>query len=234
MPQQIIALGGGGFSDMPEDLALNRYLIGQTGKSTPRVCFLGQAGGEALDYLTGFYFGYGRLGCRTTHVSLFGCPVVDLAQVLLEQDLIYVGGGNTKSMLALWRVWGVDDILRRALAQGTVLAGVSAGANCWFEQGITDSVVAELSVLPCLGFLSGSFCPHYDGEATRRPAFHRFLVQDEIAPGLAAENWVGIHFVDGVLAEAVAGHHGARAYRLWRDGAAVVEEPLATVDLSVA
>jgi peptidase E len=232
MTQQIIALGGGGFTDSSEDLGLNRYLVTQTGKATPRVCFLGQAGGEALDYLARFYYGYGRLGCRTTHVSLFGCPVVDLEQVLLEQDLIFVGGGNTKSMLVLWRAWGVDDVLRRALEQGTVLAGVSAGANCWFEQGITDSVVAELSVLPCLGFLPGSFCPHYDGEATRRPAFQRFLADGEIVPGLAAEDWVGVHFVDGVLHQAVTGRPGARAYRLWRDGAEVVEEPLVTLDVA--
>ena len=138
---------------------MNRYLIGQTGKSTPRVCFLGQAGGEALDYLARFYYGYGRLGCRTTHVSLFDCPVVDLAGVLLEQDLIYAGGGNTKSMLVLWRAWGVDEIMRQALGRGTVLAGVSACANCWFEQGITDSVVAELSVLPCLGSSGRQFLP---------------------------------------------------------------------------
>ena len=143
-----------------------------------------------------------------------------------------MGGGNTKSMLALWRAWGVDEILRQALGQGTVLAGVSAGANCWFEQGITDSVVAELSVLPCLGFLAGSFCPHYDGEVTRRPAYHRFLAQDEIAPGLAAEDAVGIHFVDGVLVQAVTGRPGARAYRLWRDGATVVEEPLVSVTMT--
>ena len=195
----VIAMGGGGFSMEPENPALDRYIIAQSGRETPRVCWLGQASGESQDYTLRFYRAFSDLGCRPIHISLFACPVVDLAALLAEQDVIYVGGGNIKSMLALWREWNLPALLRAAHQRGAVLAGLSAGANCWFEQSITDSVVAELSVLPGLGFLPGSFCPHYDGEAQRRPAYHRFLAEGAILPGYAADDSVAFHFVDGAL-----------------------------------
>jgi peptidase E len=92
----------------------------------------------------------------------------DLRAFLLNQDVIYVGGGNTKSMLVVWRDWGLPELLREAWEKGIVLTGVSAGAICWFEQGVTDSWAGELRPFDCLGFLPGSCCPHYDGEGNRR------------------------------------------------------------------
>src|SRR5204863_9132516 len=113
----------------------------------------------------------------------------DLAPLLLNQDLIYVGGGNTKSMLAVWKDWGLDVILKQAWKAGIVLAGTSAGAICWFQQGITDSFAGELRVLDCLGFIEGSCCPHYNGEAERRPSFHRMLQESRIRGGYALEDY---------------------------------------------
>ena len=226
--QQISALGGGGFSEEPDNLALDRYIVAQTGKAAPAVCFLGQASAESADYTLRFYQAYAHLGCRPSHLALYGWPADDPAPLLLAQDVIFVGGGNTRNLLALWQAWEIPAILRRALANGTVLAGISAGANCWFEQGITDSIAPELRAMPCLGFLAGSFCPHYDGEVARRPAFHRFLGQGEIQPGYAADNGVACHFVDGQLHRVVASRPDVYAYRLQvRDGA-VDEQPLAT------
>ncbi len=140
--------------------------------------------------------------------------------------IIAMGGGNTRSLLALWREWGLDDILRRASAAGIVLAGVSAGANCWFEQCTTDSVPGELTVLACLGLLKGSFTPHYDSEPQRRPSLHRLLQAGAIRPGYAANDGAAIHFSDGQVFRAVRSRPNARAYRVWRERAAVVEEEI--------
>lgn len=155
--RRIVAIGGCGFAEEAGDGALFRYLVTLTGKARPEVCFIPTASGESPEYIINFYQRFNALGCGTRHLAFFpNPPTADLRGYLLACDLIFVGGGNTKSMLALWREWGVDAILREAWERGTVLAGVSAGMICWFEQGLTDSVPGPLTPLPCLGFLSGS------------------------------------------------------------------------------
>ncbi len=227
--RQIIALGGGGFSMEPDNPALDEYVIRQSGKSAPRICFLAQASAESLDYTVRFYQAFGRYGCRTSHLSLFVAPPADARALLLAQDIVYVGGGNTRSMLALWEAWGIAAILRQAYDAGVILAGISAGANCWFEQGVTDSASPHLDAMTCLGFLPGSFCPHYDGEAERRPAFHRLLREGRIQPGYAADDGVAFHFVDGALHAVIASRPTARGYRLSKGAnGEVVEEALPT------
>ncbi len=230
MPQrQIIAMGGGGFSMEPDNLALDRYVLAQVGnKARPKVCFIPTASGEAQEYILNFYKAFTSLGCEPTYLSLFRLPTADLEGYLLEKDVIYVGGGNTRSMIALWREWGLDLILRKAWEQGVVMAGISAGANCWFEQCSTDSVPGELRVLPCLGFAAGSFCPHYDGEAQRRPSLHKMVVEDRIMAGYAADDGAAVRLVDGQLADAVSSRPQAKVYRVEKQGNAVVETPLAT------
>jgi peptidase E len=145
----------------------------------------------------------------------------------LNQDVIYVGGGNTKTLLAVWRDWGVTEILREAWEAGIVLTGVSAGAICWFQQGLTDSFSADLRPLDCLGFLPGSCCPHYDGEPQRRPAYHRLLASGEIAAGVAIEEWSAVHFKGTEVQRVVASKRGARAYSLRSVYGSVQEVPLA-------
>ncbi len=226
MPQ-IIATGGDGFSNEKASSAFDRYVITQTGKPQPSVCFLAQASGEAQDYIVRFYAAFARLGCHTTHLSLFKPHSSDLESFLLSQDVIYVGGGNTRSMLALWREWGLDSILRKAYDSGTVLAGVSAGAICWFEQATTDSIPGRLTRINGLGFLPGSCSPHYDSEEGRRPTFQRLIADGELAPGYAFDDRAAGHFVDGVLKQAVATHPGASAYRVEKTGDTVREIPLA-------
>ena len=110
----IITMGGGGFSMEPENLALDRYVVAQSGKTDPKVCFLSQASGEGRDYIINFYKAFSELNCHPSHLSLFQPHTSDLESFLLAQDIIYVGGGNTKSMLALWREWNLPAILRRA------------------------------------------------------------------------------------------------------------------------
>jgi len=177
--RQVIAMGGGGFSMEPENL-LDQYIIQQARKTPPSVCFLPHATDDAIRYTYRFFKAFTQLDLKPTHLSLFTPETADLEAFLMEQDVIYVGGGNTKSMVALWREWHLDNFLRKAYENGTVLAGISAGGSCWFEQCVTDSVPGRLRMLPCLGIIRGSFCAHYDGEAERRPAFHKLLLTRQL------------------------------------------------------
>ena len=145
---------------------------------------------------------------------------------MLAQDAISVGGGTTANMLAIWRVHGFDRILREAWESGVVLFGASAGMICWFEAGVTDSFGPGLDGMrDGLGLLAGSACPHYDGEALRRPRY-RELVDGGFPEGIAADDGVGLHYVGTELREVVTCRPGATAYRVTRDG----EERLAARD----
>lgn len=222
MPRQLILQGGGGFL-MEKSRALDRHFVEATGKAQPRVCFVGTASGDAESARYRFYEAMAQLGVRATHLSLVQPPTADLTAFVLEQDAIYVGGGNTRSLLALWREWGLDASLRAAYERGVVLGGISAGMICWFAYGITDSNPGRLSALPCLGWLPGTACPHYDGEALRRPAFHRMLEEGVIPAGVAADDGAALHYVDDALHEVVTSRPNARAYRLELDAGAARE-----------
>jgi peptidase E len=218
---QILALGGHG---MQPGEPLDRFLLELTGAERPRVLLIPTASAENAEFVVRFYECFGRRA-RASHLRLFGIPTRGIRDVVLDQDAIFVGGGNTANMLAVWRVHGVDAALREAWERGIVLAGSSAGSICWFDAGVTDSFREELDGLECLGFLPGSNCPHYDGEETRRPAYHR-LVAEGFPPGLAAEDFVGLHFRGLELAEVVTSRRGSQAYRVERADGAVRETPL--------
>jgi dipeptidase E len=224
-PRQIIPIGGGGFYRDAENLELEKYVIRQAGGESPRVAFVPTASGEPDHYVSSFYSAFLKLGCRPSVLTFFK-RTPELRSFLLNQDVIYVGGGNTKSLLAVWRDWGVTEILREAWESGIVLTGVSAGAICWFEQGLTDSFSDGLKPLYCLGFLPGSCCPHYDGEAQRRPSYHRLLASGEISPGVAIEDWTGVHFKDTQIYRVVTSKRGARAYSMRAVHGSVQEAPL--------
>lgn len=202
----------GGYNTEAEKQILDRYIIEQSGKPAPKVCFLAQASGENMEYTVAFYRDFNSLGCTASHLSLFRPHTADIAGFLGEQDIIYVGGGNTKSMLALWREWGLDKTLHDLNESGTLLAGVSAGAICWFNQGLTDSIFGQLVALPCLGRIPFSATPHYDGEPGRRPAYQSRVGSGEMAAGYAFDDCAAGHFVDGVLMECVSSKPGAKGY----------------------
>lgn len=226
-PKQIIPIGGGGFYRDSENLALEKYVVQQSGVVDARVAFVPTASGEPDHYLASFYAAFLQLGCRPSVLTFFK-RTPDLRSFLLNQDVIFVGGGNTKSLLAVWRDWGVVGILREAWESGIVLTGVSAGAICWFEQGLTDSFSDKLRPLDCLGFLPGSCCPHYDGESQRRPSYHQLLASGEIPAGVAIEDWTGVHYRGTEIHRVVASKRGARAYSLRSVYGSVQEVPLQT------
>lgn len=219
--QHIVALGGGGFS-MEESPVLDDYVLALSRNSHPKVCFVATASGDNENYIVRFYRRFNRAHCVPTHLELFRRTVADLAELAKSQDIIYVGGGNTANMLAIWRLHGFDEALRRASASGTVLAGISAGSICWFEAGISDSFGGPLTSLEGLGLLSGSNCPHYDGEAARRPGYHR-LIQSGVPAGIATDDGAALHYTNGQLHRVVSSRPNARAYRVQLEGAQAVE-----------
>ena len=222
---QIVALGGGGFS-MEATPVLDDYILGLSENRKPRICFVPTASGDSEGYIAKFYERFKETQCEPTHLSLFKRDGRNLSDFARSQDVIYVGGGNTANMLAIWRLHGWDKALQDALASGTILAGLSAGSICWFQAGVTDSFGDQLAPLDCLGFLPGSNCPHYDSEPARRPTYHR-LVGEGMVPGIAADDGVALHYVDNRLQRVVSSRSEAKAYRVELNEDTVVETPLA-------
>jgi peptidase E len=149
----------------------------------------------------------------------------DLESFVLEHDVAYVGGGRTRNMLALWREWGLVEILHKAIEGRVISSGVSAGGVCWFQQAVT-MVSGSLGVLECLGFLDGSCCAHYDSQAARRSAYHQFVAQGNILPGFGIDDGVALHFVDGELQRVFRSRPEAQAYVVERSFGEVTERPL--------
>jgi peptidase E len=230
MSGAIVAMGGGGFSQEPDNPALDLYVLSLARREHPNVCFVATGSGDAEGYVARFYRAFAAHDCHATDLALFNRDVGDLRSFVLDQDVLYVGGGNTASLLGVWRAHGLDVILREALDAGLVLCGVSAGMNCWFEASVTDSFGPALNPLnDGLGFVAGSACPHYDGEEHRRPVYHR-LVAAGFPAGYAADDGVALRFAGSEeLVEVVASREGARAYRVERrDDGAAVERALPT------
>jgi dipeptidase E len=222
----IIAMGGGGFSMEPNNPLLDIYFLEQTNKPQPKICFLPTASGDSENYIARFYAAFSRLNCHPAHLSLFKPPTADLESFILEQDAIYVGGGNTRNLLALWREWKLDSFLRKAWQNGRVLGGISAGAICWFEQGLTDSFPGKLMSLSCLGFLRGSCAPHYNGEAERRPSFHRLIASGKLKSGVGIDDGAAVHFVGMESKTAVSSRSHAHVYRVTLKNEKLAEMPL--------
>jgi peptidase E len=222
--QRILAIGGVSMGPSSTDWPLHQYLLDLTGRERPRVCMLATAGGDNPAAIASYYATFARQA-DATHLDLFTRSVPDIAGFLLDQDLIYVGGGNTANMLAIWRVHGVDKALKAAWEAGVVLAGWSAGALCWFEGGLTDSFGPELAPLKDgLRFLSGTFCPHYDSESLRRPRYEALVGSGALDGGFAADDGVGLLFEGRDFAEAVASLPGQHAYRVERRRGSSAEE----------
>ena len=226
---QVVAFGGGGFSMEAGNALLDDYALAATGRERPKVCFLPTASGDADHYIVRFYRHFGAGRCEASHVSLFrrDCGAPEPAAHLLEQDLVYVGGGCVRSMLGAWRAHGLDGALRAAWAAGVVMCGLSAGSLCWFEAGLTAFHGEEGLPVAGLGLLAGSNAVHYDKEPRRRPDYHA-AIRAGMPGGWAADDGAALHFVGTGLARVVASRPHAGAYRVVRgvDGVAF-ETPLA-------
>jgi len=211
VPGHVIAMGG--FA-----LPLVERMLELTGKPRPLLLYVPTAMGDTHARIAEFYEWSRALGAERDHLRLFGIPDDPLGRVAAA-DAILASGGNTANMLAVWRVHGVDRALRDAWEAGTVIGGHSAGANCWFEACVTDSFGPELQPLPDgLGLLTGSFCPHYDGEPRRRPAFTALVREGVLPPGLACDDGAAAWFDGTAFRGVLAGTPGAGAYRVTAAG----------------
>ena len=214
MPRRIVACGG-------EQLyypALTRYVLDLAAKPRPKILFVPTASGDDAAYLLSFYQAMAGVPCEPSHLMLFNRTVDDMDGLLRAQDVVMVGGGNTANMLAIWRLHGVEDALRNAYRNGTILTGWSAGCICWFEAGITDSFTPELGPLrDGLKLLSGSACPHYDSEERRRPVYAREIAAG-LPPGIALDDAVAARYEDERLVEIVSAKREGRAFRVDRSG----------------
>lgn len=215
--RQIIALGGGGFSTEPENPLLDLYILNQSGKKNPKICYVPTASGDSDICISWYYNFFEKQQCQPSHLSLFKPPTRDLEGFVLDKDIIYVGGGNTKNLLALWKEWKLDTTMKKAWEQGILLAGISAGSICWFEEGVTDSYGDRLEPLKCLGFIKGSNCPHYDGESDRRPSYHELVASNRIKPGIAADDGAAIHYIEQEIFKIVSSRPNAKAYKVYYD-----------------
>lgn len=228
MKATILTLGGGGFSMSEDgDSLIDDFLLGLVAKERPRVCFVPTASGDADGYSEQFLQAFAHRA-EASVLSLFSHDPWGYSDpaMLLEQDIIYVGGGSTANLLAVWRVHGLHEVLASAAASGVVLAGVSAGMNCWFEGSSTDSF-GSLNALPDgLGFLRGSACPHYFGEEGRQQKYRDFVASGALSDGHAADDHVALLWLDGELVEVVSEELGRQAFHVTRDGDGAVETPL--------
>jgi peptidase E len=227
-PLRRLALLGGGFST-DDDGLLDDWVLGLARVSRPKVCFVPTASGDAPAYVDRFLSAFASRACEPGVLPLFRREFDDAAlrTFLLSQDIVYVGGGNTANLLAVWRAHGLDRLMHEAYDGGTLLCGISAGANCWAEGSHTDSF-GPLTFLPDgLGLLSGSVCPHYDSEPGRRSSYRAAVGTGALPAGWALEDGVGALFTDGLLTDTVTRTPRASLYRVEpNEGKAATERAL--------
>ena len=195
--KNIVAIGGGGFGRSLGSLAIEKYIISLVNKKNPKICFIPTASGDNDLYKLNFYRAFSELKCITSHIDFFS-RTEDLEEKVSTQDIIYVGGGNTKSMLAVWKEWNLHEILKKAYENGIVMSGVSAGAICWFDKGITDSYSDRLEIIDCLGIVKGIACPHFDEEKERKPYVYEIIQKEIIKSCICIEGNCALHIKNNI------------------------------------
>ncbi|MBS1870000.1 MAG: peptidase E [Actinobacteria bacterium] len=231
---QILAMGGGGFTMEPDNPALDDFVLSLVRVPEPRILFLPTASGDPTAQITAFYARFARRA-SATHLSLFRRhgSARSLAEIVLEQDVIYVGGGSLRNLLAIWRAHELDALLREAWRRGIVLAGLSAGAMCWFAGGVTRSG-GPLETIAGLGLLPGSFSVHADGEPERLPVWLGAVRSGALPGGWAADDGVGLLFHGTRMVRVVASRPGTAALRVDAVGDELVRHRIEPELLGVA
>lgn len=205
---------------------IDAYIRDLTGEQRPRICFVSTASGDLPAHIDKFYCTYEHLGCEPSHLPFFrqadrnALPLSNFAARLLEQDAIFVGGGNTKSLLAVWREWQLDLVLREAAERGILLSGMSAGAICWFQAGLTDSLGgSQYRPIPCLGLLAGGCSVHHGSDANRQPSLDVALRSGPIPSSIAIDDFAAVLYEGNTIGQVVSWRPAATArYVAFEDG----------------
>ena len=220
---------------------VDEYIVKLARKPKPKICLVSTASGDHPEHIEKFYAAYGRFDCEPSHLAFFRKPATgsialsNLETGLLSQDVIFVGGGNTKSALGVWREWGLDLLLHRALASGVLLSGMSAGAMCWYESGLTDSFWGSgYQPLACLGFLQGACGVHYHSDNLRQSHLAAALAAGTIPAAVAIDDYAGILYENGAIAQVVSWRPGATAYTVALQNGRVVETALEGLQLAAS
>ena len=211
--RNIIAIGGGGFGRDPGEGIIEEYILKQTKKKKPNICFIPTATGDNEAYKVNYYATFSKLNCNPSHLDFFK-RTPDLKRLISNQDAIFVGGGNTKSMLAVWREWGLDKILKKGYKNGIVMSGVSAGAICWFQNGITDSWSSNLKIMPCMNIIKGTCCPHYDEEPERRPTVKKMIMSKKVNNIFAVDGGAALHIKNENIFKSVSFREQKSSYEV--------------------
>ncbi len=230
MKKNIVAIGGGGFGRKHSSCLIEKYILNLPTTNIPKICFLPTATGDNDSYIVRFYSIFSKLNCKPSHIEFFN-RTTNIKNQIMEQDIVFVGGGNTKSMLAIWNDWGMSDLLNDAYNEGVIMSGVSAGAICWFTNGITDSWENELKILPCLDFISGTCCPHYDEEPSRIPYVKKILFEEKITNCISIEGGSAMHFIDGKPFKNISFENNKNTYDVFMDNKVIIEKPFDKVQL---
>ena len=231
MDRQIIAIGGGGFGRHPGVGIIEKYILQQSDKEKPNICFIPTATGDSDSYKVSYYATLNKLNCSPTHLDFFK-RTPNLEELIKNQDIIFVGGGNTKSMLSVWKEWGLDTILKKAYLEGTIMSGVSAGAICWFEKGVTDSWADKLNIIECLNFTKGNCCPHYDEESERKPSLSQFINEDILRDCYAIDGGCALHVKNDELYKAISFMDDKNSFLVKKENGEIKEEPLSRISIS--
>jgi dipeptidase E len=232
MTMGIIVAIGGGELNKHETYAIDAEIVKLTAKEKPKALFIPTASGDAPGYYHSFKKIYGdELHCDVDSLLLIDNNITreEIIDKINQADLIYVGGGNTRRMLEIWREHHVDHLLLEAYNNGTVLSGISAGSICWFEHGQSESSIAdgtgdkEFIKLDALGILKGFHCPHFN-EGLRSSSFSEMIEgSDEI--GIALDNQCAIIFNDDQY-KVVTTVDDANAYKIYYRNNQVVTEKI--------
>lgn len=211
----IFAMGGGGFTMEPSNPLLDDFVLSLADVREPRILFLPTASGDATSQVNAFKERFGARACVPDTLSLFKLrdSTRSLDEIVLAQHIVYVGGGSMRNLLALWQAHGLDDLLVQAWQRGTVLAGLSAGAMCWFQGGVTRSS-GPPEPIAGLGLLEGSLTVHADGEPERLPAWVAAVRSGQLPGGWALDDGVGMLFRGRRPERIVSSRPGAGAVRV--------------------
>ena len=213
--RQILAMGGGRFTMEPGNPLLDDFVLSLARREEPRILFLPTASGDTAGHINAFRERFVGRRCVPEHLSLFRLSESrrTLRETVLDQDILYVGGGSMRNLLAIWRAHDLDRLLVEAWRRGIVLAGLSAGAMCWFDAGVTRSS-GPPEAIDGLGLLEGSLTVHADGEPERLPVWLAGVRDGTLPGGWAVDDGVGLLFRGLRLDRVVSSRPGAGAQRV--------------------